>query len=111
PVPPPGSPVILSSEVGARQLGDLVDHHAVAVATDIYELLPERLGTSVTQVAILSGKGVQGTTSGGQVAILGDSNGITYKLAVWEAVWARARTEGIEYSVVDLRYGNRPVLQ
>jgi cell division protein FtsQ len=110
PSPPPGAPVIISSEVGARQLGDRVDHHAVAVATDIYELLPERLGTTVTEVAFLTGKGVQVTTSDGQTAILGDSSGIDYKLAVWEAVSATARNEGIEYTVIDLRYGNRPVL-
>lgn len=109
--PPDGSAVIVSSEIGSRQLGERVDPHAVAVAADIYELLPERLGTTVTEVAFLTGKGVQVTTSDGQVALLGDSGGLNYKLAVWAQVSTTARGEGIDYSVIDLRYGNRPVLQ
>ncbi len=108
---PPGAPVIVSTEIGSRQLGDRVDPHAVDAAAEIYELLPERLGTTVTEVAFLKGKGVQVTTGSGEVALLGDSGGINYKLSVWEAVTAQARAEGIEYSVIDLRYGNRPVLQ
>lgn len=112
PAAPTGSPVILSSEVGSRQLGDRVDHHAVAVAAEIYELLPARLGTDVTEIAFIGGgSGVQVTTSDGQVALLGDSNGINYKLSVWEEVKATARNEGIDYTLIDLRFGNRPVLQ
>jgi cell division protein FtsQ len=109
--PPPGSPVIVSSEIGSRQLGDRVDYQAVDAAAEIYELLPQELGTTVTEVAFLSGKGVQVTTGNGQVALFGDSSGIAYKLAVWAAVSTAARADGIEYSVIDLRYGNRPVLQ
>lgn len=109
--PPEDPPVIVSSEVGARDPGEQVDHHAVAVARDIYELLPERLGTSVTEVAFLTGKGVQVTTAEGRVAVLGDSSGMDYKLAVWAEMAAIAEEEDIDYSVIDLRYGNRPVLQ
>ncbi len=109
--PPEDPPVIVSSEVGARDLGERVDHHAVAVARDIYELLPERLGTSVTEVAFLTGKGVQVTTADGHVAVLGDSSGMDYKLAVWAEMAATAEEEDIDYNVIDLRYGNRPVLQ
>lgn len=109
--PPPGSPVIVSQEPGTRQLGDRVDYQAVDAAAQIYENLPGQLGTNVTEVAFLAGKGVQVTTSDGQVGMFGDSSGIDYKLAVWAAVAARADNEGIAYSIVDLRYGNRPVLQ
>jgi len=109
--PPEGAPVIVSSEPGSRMLGDRVDYQAVDAAAEIYELLPRQLGTTVTEVAFLSGKGVQVTTGRGEVALLGDSGGITYKLAVWAAVASEAQGQGIAYSVIDLRYGNRPVLQ
>lgn len=109
--PPSGSPVIVSSEPGSRMLGDRVDYQAVDAAAEIYEQLPRQLGTTVTEVAFLSGEGVQVTTGRGEVALLGDSGGITYKLAVWAAVASEAQSQGIAYSVVDLRYGNRPVLQ
>lgn len=106
-----GLPVIVSSEPGSRQMGDRVDYQAVDAAAEIYELLPRQLGTTVTEVAFLSGEGVQVTTGRGEVALLGDSGGITYKLAVWAAVASEAQSQGIAYSVIDLRYGNRPVLQ
>ena len=101
----------LPSEVEARIDLFQPDKFAVDAAAEIYELLPRQLGTTVTEVAFLTGKGVQVTTGSGEVALLGDSGGITYKLAVWAAVASEARREGIAYSVVDLRYGNRPVLQ
>ncbi|MDZ7729325.1 MAG: FtsQ-type POTRA domain-containing protein [Dehalococcoidia bacterium] len=109
--PPEGSPVIVSSQEGSRELGDRVDYQAVDAAAEIYEELPRELGTTVTEVAFVSGEGVQVTTGAGDVAMLGDSGGISYKLAVWAAVAEQARQEGIGYSVIDLRYGNRPVLQ
>ncbi|MCC6381714.1 MAG: FtsQ-type POTRA domain-containing protein [Dehalococcoidia bacterium] len=111
-VPPPaGSPVIRSSELGSRQQGDRVDYQAVEAAAEIYEQLPRQLGTIVKEVAFLAGKGVQVTTADGQSALFGDSSAIPYKLAVWAAMAQQAQARHISYTTVDLRFGNRPVLQ
>lgn len=107
----PGTPVIVSAQEYSLQQGDRVDYQAIEAAADIYAQLPERLGTTVVEVAYLPGKGVQVTTADGQVALLGDSSAIGYKLAVWAAVVAEARQQGLSYTSIDLRYGNRPVLQ
>ncbi len=107
----PGSPVISSSEEGSRRQGERVDYQAVDAAAEIYEKLPRQLGTTVTQVAFVAGKGVQVTTANGQTALFGDSSSIAYKLAVWAALAQQARVQQIDYTTVDLRYGNRPVLQ
>lgn len=107
----PGAPVIVSAGVYSLQPGDRVDYQAIEAAADIYAQLPARLGTTVVEVAYLPGKGVRVTTADGQVALLGDSSGISYKLAAWAAVAAEARRQGLSYSLIDLRYGNRPVLQ
>jgi cell division protein FtsQ len=109
--PPDGSPVIRSSEQGSRLQGDRVDYQAVDAAAEIYERLPRQLGTTVTEVAFVAGKGVQVTTANGETALFGDSSSIAYKLAVWAALSQQARTKGISYTTIDLRYGNRPVLQ
>jgi cell division septal protein FtsQ len=109
--PAEGSPVIRGSETTPLQQGDRVDYQAVQAAAEIYELLPRQLGTTVTEVAFLAGKGVQVTTADGQSALLGDSSSIGYKLAVWAAMSQQARTQGINYTTIDLRFGNRPVLQ
>jgi cell division protein FtsQ len=107
----PGAPAIRSSEPGTRLVGDRVDYQAVDAAAEIYERLPRQLGTTVAEVAFTRGKGVQVTTADGQIALFGDSSSIAYKLAVWAALAAEARQRNISYTTVDLRYGNRPVLQ
>jgi len=102
---------IRSSAAGSKQQGDRVDYQAVDAASEIYDRLPRQLGATVTEVAYVAGKGVQVTISSGETALLGDSSAIAYKLAVWAALRREAQVRGINYASVDLRYGNRPVLQ
>lgn len=108
---PAGSPVIRSNEPGNRIIGDRVDYQAVDAAAEIYEKLPRQLGTTVAEVAFTTGKGVQVTTTNGQTALFGDSSSIAYKLSVWAALAQEAQVRNINYTTIDLRYGNRPVLQ
>lgn len=108
---PAGSPVIRSTEAGNRIVGDRVNYQAVDAAAEIYEKLPRQLGTTVAEVAFTSGKGVQVTTTNGQTALFGDSSSIAYKLSVWAALAQEAQVRNINYTTIDLRYGNRPVLQ
>lgn len=108
--PPQGSPQVKTAEAAALQVGDRVNYQAVDAAAEIYEKLPRQLGTTVTEIAYIPGKGVQVTTANGQNALLGDSSSIAYKLSVWAALSTEARTKGITYTTIDLRYGNRPVL-
>jgi cell division protein FtsQ len=108
---PAGSPVIRSSEAGNRVQGDRVDYQAVDAAAELYEKLPRQLGTTVAEVAFIQGKGVQVTTTNGLTALFGDSSAISYKLSVWAALAAEAQSRRINYTTIDLRYGNRPVVQ
>jgi cell division protein FtsQ len=108
---PAGSPVIRSTEAGNRIVGDRVDYQAVDAAAEIYDKLPRQLGTTVAEVAFITGKGVQVTTTNNQTALFGDSSSIAYKLAVWAALAQEAQARNINYTTIDLRYGNRPVLQ
>ncbi|MEO8541753.1 MAG: FtsQ-type POTRA domain-containing protein [bacterium] len=106
-----GSPLIRSTELGNRIIGDRVDYQAVDAAAEIYEKLPRQLGTTVAEVAFITGKGVQVTTTNNQTALFGDSSSIAYKLSVWAALAQEAQVRNIDYTTIDLRYGNRPVLQ
>lgn len=107
---PDGGPVIRSSEEGSRITGDRVDYQAVDAAAELYEKLPRYLGATVAEVAFTQGQGVTVTTTANQVALLGDSSSIPYKLAVWAALATEAQQRRINYTTIDLRYGNRPVL-
>ena len=108
---PKGSPVIKSSQPGSRIQGERVDYQAVEAAVEIYEQLPRQLGTQVTEVAFTAGKGVMVKTADNQSALLGDSSSIPYKLSVWAAMAKQAKSSGINYTTIDLRFGNRPVMQ
>ncbi len=109
--PPAGSPVIRSSQPGSRFQGDRVDYQAVDAAAEIYAGLPQTLGAVVAEVAYVPERGLQVTTADGDTAIFGDSSSISYKLEVWAAMAQRARADNINYTTIDLRFGNRPVLQ
>ncbi len=108
---PESAPLIRSSEPGSRLQGDRVDYQAIESAAQIYASLPAALGTAVTEVAFIAGKGVQVTTADGQSALFGDSSSIPYKISVWSALATEAQLRGINYTTIDLRFGNRPVLQ
>lgn len=108
--PPQGAPQVKTAELATLRVGDRVNYQAVDAAAEIYEKLPRQLGTTVTEIAYIPGKGVQVTTANGQNALFGDSSSIGYKLSVWAALSTEARTKGITYTTIDLRYGNRPVL-
>lgn len=110
-LPGEGAPVIRSAEQGSRIQGERVDYQAVQATAELYEQLPRALGTEVVEVAFTPSRGVQVTTADLQVAVFGDSSSIAYKIAVWAAMAREARRLQIPYTTIDLRFGNRPVLQ
>lgn len=106
-----GKPMVRSSDQSSLRVGDRVDYQAIAAAAELFEKLPKTVGINATEVAFIAGKGVQVTTAEGRTALFGDSSSIAYKLAVWAALAQDAKAKNISYTVIDLRFGNRPVLQ
>jgi cell division protein FtsQ len=108
---PEGSPVIRSDEQAPLEEGSRINFQAIDTAAALFEQLPERLHAGVAEISYNRADGVRVTTDDGQVAILGDSSGLDYKLDAWSAIASEATARGIGYSVIDLRYGNHPVLR
>ena len=109
--PPAGSTTIVSNESFSLRPGDRVDYHAVAAAAEITSQIQEALGTRAVELTYSPDEGIRVRTADGQTALLGDSSGITYKLAVWARVAQEATAQDITYSTIDLRFGDRPVLR
>lgn len=109
--PPPHSTTIVSNESFSLQPGDRIDHHAVDAAAAINEQIERALGTRAVELTYSPDEGIRVRTADGQTALLGDSSGIAYKLAVWARVAEEATALNITYSTIDLRFGNRPVLR
>ena len=109
--PPADSTTIVSNESYSLRPGDRVDYHAVDAAAEINEQIEQALGTRATELTYSPGEGIRVRTEDGQTALLGDSSGIAYKLAVWARVAEEALARDITYSTIDLRFGDRPVLR
>ncbi len=109
--PPADSTTIVSNESFSLRPGDRVDYHAVDAAAEITSHIQEALGTSAVELTYSPDEGIHVRTADGQTALLGDSSGIAYKLAVWARVAQEATAQDITYSTIDLRFGDRPVLR
>ena len=109
--PPADSTTIVSNESFSLRPGDRVDYHAVDAAAEITSHIQEALGTSAVELTYSPDEGIRVRTADGQTALLGDSSGIAYKLAVWARVAQEATAQDITYSTIDLRFGDRPVLR
>ncbi len=109
--PPAGSTTIVSNESFSLRPGDRVDRHAVEAAAEITSQIEKALGTPAVELTYSPDEGIRVRTADGQTALLGDSSGIAYKLAVWARVAQEATARDITYSTIDLRFGDRPVLR
>ena len=109
--PPAQSATIVSNESFSLRPGDRIDHHAVDAAAAINEQIERALGTRAVELTYSPDDGIRVRTADGQTALLGDSSGIAYKLAVWARVAEEATAQNISYSTIDLRFGDRPVLR
>ena len=109
--PPPHSTTIVSNESFSLRPGDRIDHHAVDAAAAINEQIERALGTRAVELTYSPDEGIRVRTADGQTALLGDSSGIAYKLAVWARIAEEATAQNITYSTIDLRFGDRPVLR
>ncbi len=109
--PPANATTIVSNESYSLRAGDRVDRHAVDAAAEITTRIEEALGTRAVELTYSPDEGIRVRTADGQTALLGDSSGIAYKLAVWARVAREATARDIEYATIDLRFGDRPVLR
>jgi cell division protein FtsQ len=108
---PPGAPVIQAvASAGSLQQGDRVDRDAVALAQSLMAEVPARLSQNIASVEWTNASGVTVTTDTGYRVVVGDSENLEYKLAVWSQIESEMGREAIVGRVLDLRFGDRPSL-
>jgi cell division protein FtsQ len=109
---PEGSPAIHVLDGTATLVGgDRVDADAVALTRTLVEQVPARLGQNVTNIEWSEAKGLTVSTDAGYQIVVGDSQNMEYKLAVWAQLEAQLGREAMGGHVLDLRFGDRPSLQ
>jgi cell division protein FtsQ len=99
-----GDPVSLSP-------GDRVDTDAVFLAKAILESVPEQLSLSVVRLEYTPENGLSLTTSAEYRVVMGDSQNVDYKLAVWKTVEEDIGRDAMAGHVLDLRFRDRPSFQ
>jgi cell division protein FtsQ len=121
-LPDEGAPVIRQLDATDNlEAGDRVDSDAVALARQLVEAAPQRLGLAVTTVeyrdrdgltAVFSaGGGFASGEEGGLRVTFGDGRDFDYKMAALKALLERTQQQGVEVRAVDLRFGERIVFQ
>jgi cell division protein FtsQ len=98
---------------GASRLmpGDHVDRDAVVLAQALLQRVPEKLALNVTVLEYTPQHGIALLTNADYRVVVGDSQNIDYKLAVWQAIEGRLGRETMAGHVLDLRFGDRPSFQ
>jgi cell division protein FtsQ len=109
---PAGGPTIRALDgPGPLQAGDRVDADAVQLTHALLAQVPERLQLGVSTVEWSTGRGLTLKTDAGYEVVIGDSENMDYKLAVWQQIEAQLGRESMDGHVLDLRFGDRPAIQ
>jgi cell division protein FtsQ len=91
--------------------GDHVDRDAVVLSKALLERVPATLAMNVAALEYSPQQGLALTTDAGYRVVVGDSQNVDHKLAVWQAIEGRLGRETMAGHVLDLRFGDRPSFQ
>jgi len=111
-MPAPDALVIYHQDGSAHfRPGDVIDADAVHLAQQLLDSLPATLDTGLVRLEYSGREGLSLITDSGYRVIVGDSHGLEYKLAVWQALEQRLGRQQMQGHVLDLRFGDRPSLR
>ena len=108
---PEGSLTIRALAAPPLAAGDVVDEDAIELTMALLAQVPPRMGLNVAEVTWSGEKGLTLTTDAGYTVVVGGSENIDYKLAVWQQIDLEIGRESMIGHVLDLRFGTRPSLQ
>ena len=110
--PPEGAPVIHDTgDPAVLSPGDRVDTDAVRLAQSLLESVPEQLSLTITQLEYRPENGLSLVTDAKYRVVMGDSQNVDYKLAVWKTVEEDIGRGPMAGHVLDLRFRDRPSFQ
>jgi cell division protein FtsQ len=111
-VPAEGAPTITDLSNPVRLVpGDHVDIDAVRLTQSLIQRVPAALSHNVTSLEYSPAQGLALTTDAGYRVVVGDSQNMDYKLAVWQAIEGELGREAMVGHVLDLRFEDRPSFQ
>jgi len=110
--PAPGSPTVTDLTNPVRLVpGDRVDTDAVQLTRLLTQRVPEVVATTPVAYEYSDEKGLALMADVGYRVVIGDSQNIEYKLAVWKKIEEALGRGGMLGHVLDLRFEGRPAFQ
>jgi cell division protein FtsQ len=109
--PAEGAPVIKDSNPVRLLPGDRVDLDAVRLTGILSERVPGALALNIISFEYSVAQGLALETDAGYRVVVGDSQNVDYKLAVWKALEDQLGRESMPGHVLDLRFRDRPSFQ
>ena len=111
-VPPEGAPIIQDLSNPVRLVaGDHVDADAVSLAQKLLQQVPQAVAQNIAGFEYSLDKGLTVLTEAGYRVVMGDSQNMAYKLAVWKGVEGKLGQETMSGHVLDVRFEQRPSYQ
>jgi cell division septal protein FtsQ len=99
-----GAPAVLS-------VGDRVDADAVSLAAALLSSVPEQIALDIMRFDYTPEHGLSLTTSANYRVVIGDSQNVEYKIAVWKTVEEDIGRAEMAGHVLDLRFRDHPSFQ
>lgn len=107
--PSKGAPVINDmGDPAPLSVGDRVDADAVKLAQLLLKSVPEQLSLKISRFEYRPDRGLSLITNVDYEVVVGDSQNLDYKLAVWQAVEKEIGRSELTGQVLDLRFRDRP---
>ena len=91
--------------------GDHVDADAVSLAQKLLQQVPQSVAQNIAGFEYSLDKGLTVLTEAGYRVVMGDSQNMAYKLAVWKGVEGKLGQETMSGHVLDVRFEQRPSYQ
>ncbi|MBI1885089.1 MAG: FtsQ-type POTRA domain-containing protein [Chloroflexi bacterium] len=88
--------------------GDRVNLEVLELARKLAKAVPRDFQLAVDRFEYTNESGLAIITSAGHRVVMGDSQNLTFKLSVWQALEQRLGREAMTGHVLDLRFGDRP---
>ena len=104
-------PKIIGTSQFPLQPGEKVNIEAIKTALLIPDLLANYMNKELTEIRDLPGVGISIRTTDGKTILIGNTENLEHQISIWQQISAKAKENNIQYTEIDLRFQNHPVLR
>jgi hypothetical protein len=69
------------------------------------------MNKELAEIRDLPGVGISIRTTDGKTILIGNTENLEHQISIWQQINAKAKENNIQYTEIDLRFQNHPVLR